>query len=1696
MRDLLLWRRLDPRVGPGAATAADDAEPTTEHLLRELSAQNLSVRAPLLGRVVRYIERAGPTQRAAAVLALRGATGVRAIKTIVARLDDEDVTVREAAVAALAESASSQPARWAHAMFHPRADVRALALKYDGPAATRHYGLFLRADPDAANAEAARAAPWPKHPLRLVIDFHARGLVDSAEAARKLGDTATNTMRSFLRASMRRSPTAVAAVVDALEEGKVPAAPAEHDIFDHLIRIAIEAGPDNESLARALGMAVMGHHDRVLRRRWMAAIAPRLADPALPDGLLQIAGACQLGWLASKAVPVEIRRRAAEGLGRYRDNISGVPRELVERLLDSDLPRLPPEGIDLRVIARVGALLAERRVRSVTDRFGHAAVLEAAIMDLAAWRAVCEGPEGLAEWVLKSARRFRADALPDLRAIALSTWVASSDKKRYDAALSDLAGKSSGPVIVALTRLADAGIVSLSAKSLDRLSTDLAKKVAPKELCGVLRDQLRVSADPPSEIGLTLIVQVARRPSDTRIRSAMPHWDTDDLRRLVRFADEYRAIRHDKEKVIAEFLVDHLEADLAEWGRQLSRRVVLEPSESMRASTDARRLSEAERERIALCPEAELHAALGPALEAPCHGVAEALSRRVGAPRPNVWACVALIGSVDGPADVSAQLDRYHHDDADFAEAVRRGVVGTWESNVALGPFGHAWLHRWETHAFTLLHWYDASEAGLIGWLTASLGFRGELGRRTWWEGTASILVLRSYREADKLREARSEAFVELLVEQLDTEVGLFAARMLVALSRVGAIAVMVPPLTQRIEEVAPDVDPETRYQLSRLAKLDGVPKRAEAARRLVPRETEEEFARIKTTTDLDLLELACALGSPKFVHEAALRLIELGAAGQARLARLLRRRPRVRSMRTLIESIPLWSDEAALTTAREVFDDPDATLVERFRIALSFAERGEAGWIDRAVDVVAAPSDHVWFMREDWIAMIARVEHLRPVCCKLAACDQPHAYRPAVAWVLEQALDDELAEALRAFLDRGTERPLNMRQHAAKRLHGRGDAFALPIAVAAAVDDGEEPSWLLQGAGRGADGTIMDIVLDAVELTGGKVWAESRAVQLIRLPKLDPMTRRQSLRRMLVEANTEGVRKQVVELLGPSLERDVKLMRVAEIFAWGIRRGRELTGRVFRVHMTTKRHDLGFTRFSANRVFVSPLPVLTGARHGRDVVEALVLHELGHHMFHAKEEDAVVWRRAQNEGLHSLLNLVADEHLERNLRAIEPAYGDRLKRLAAYAFQHSERETPVEHLLQMLLGATLPVLSARPLGVAYKDGCVVVQRGALLRELERIGQPFARFVRAMRMGLGDRHGDPVLREALDLFKGGFRHSDMEGLYRVTKRLAELYGGAADLAQQFGGHEGLDWDERSGTIHGEGINDEDVQREVERILDPRQLKSDRDADGPPGKLAVNVNPDARFDLITHIERVPPDPEAHRQIAMEVRRAADRLREYLARLGLAMVHVRARLRGRAFDRTRTRAVVIRRDPRMLVARETKVETDLFIGIVIDCSGSMQVGTSMDKAHRFGVLIAEAVKNLPGVDARFFGFTDRTIYDAGDARHCAVTSLRPGGGNNDAAALHHVAKVAMTSRRKAKLLVMISDGLPTECSVAALRTLVHDLTRRRGIVCAQVAVRPLAEVCFPHHIVLSKEDIETSTRRFGEIVSRLVRQAMGR
>ncbi|MEL6546311.1 MAG: hypothetical protein AAFQ82_16910, partial [Myxococcota bacterium] len=549
-----------------------------------------------------------------------------------------------------------------------------------------------------------------------------------------------------------------------------------------------------------------------------------------------------------------------------------------------------------------------------------------------------------------------------------------------------------------------------------------------------------------------------------------------------------------------------------------------------------------------------------------------------------------------------------------------------------------------------------------------------------------------------------------------------------------------------------------------------------------------------------------------------------------------------------------------------------------------------------------------------------------------------------------------------------------------------------------------------------------------------------------------------------------------------------------AETFAWGVRQGVRLTGRKFSIRMIGG-DAFANTRLTSSSININPLPLLRGERDGRTVIEGLILHEFGHHVHHASDASLGIWNRAQRAGLHKLLNLVADEHLERNIRAEREEDGNRLKTLATYAFQRRQSEMPVETLLNVLGFRAFDVLKAAKLEVARDPDCVELKLGETLRALEAQGSSFTRFFRALRMGLGNRHGDPKVERALELFRGAqFRNSSMNELWLITQKLQEIFGDDVKQLEVFDQHS--EWgDGTDARIHGDGITDEEVQRAIDRILDP---SSGQSREKPPEtfKPKMNLGAEEGFNRISNLETVAPNPDAHRMRAQRVQRMAKKMRAYLERLGLAMKERGGRVRGFAVDRERLRGLVFQGDPRVLRSREVQKDSDLFLGVIVDCSGSMAAGDSMEKAKLFGVLLAEATKGMSTIETRFWGFTDQVIYEAGNANRCAVTSLEANGGNNDSAALWHAAQVAFRSRRRAKLLVMISDGAPTECTAESLKTLVNELTRRHNVACAQIAVRPIDEVCFPHYVEITEGELESAVRKFGNVAANLVSRTLGR
>jgi len=391
-------------------------------------------------------------------------------------------------------------------------------------------------------------------------------------------------------------------------------------------------------------------------------------------------------------------------------------------------------------------------------------------------------------------------------------------------------------------------------------------------------------------------------------------------------------------------------------------------------------------------------------------------------------------------------------------------------------------------------------------------------------------------------------------------------------------------------------------------------------------------------------------------------------------------------------------------------------------------------------------------------------------------------------------------------------------------------------------------------------------------------------------------------------------------------------------------------------------------------------------------------------------------------------------------------------------------------------------------LGPARDRAKVLINSGLLLRALAANGSSFSRFIRALRMGLGNRSGDPKVAEALALFGKAFRDASPEEMLRIARELKRIFGDEAGIGDALSLHRAAEADEGELAARLPGISDGDVADEIEAMRETPREPREKSESSP---ISINRGDTTDFDTIDEIVVLPFHSHEYWELAKGVAGWSRRLRRFLQTLGLGRVTLRRRTRGSAVDRGALQRAVVGGDPRILMARRTVARSDLFLGVLIDCSGSMQREESMERAQLFAALIAEAARGLDGIEARFFGFTDDMIYDAGTAARCAVAQLVPEGGNNDAAALWHASRVATASRRSARLLVMISDGSPTDCSVEALRALVKRLTAE-GIACAQVAVQPIDEVCFPDYVLVDDKDLSDAVGRFGRIIVRLVRR----
>ncbi len=1702
MKDITLWRALlatrdVPVAERGPALAA------REKALQQLAKSPLRERFPFLGLCIELYEGASPSLRRVLLSVLNDARGLPARRLMVRALDDPSREVRLQAIQTLLSSVRSDPPRWVHALFARRADVRRAALEAGASLHTAGYGLLLAVDPECHPTLLEHLPERvPDHRGGWVLGLGERGLLPPAECARLLlaGNAAPLLWLVRQGARETRLRNIARKELKELAEGQRPDfGPREMLVVDRVVRLFWDEPEAGRGIWASLSTQLRSSRHSGLRDR--VATAVLFAGVELGRWNLDAAGLLVfLPFLDYAWLPVEVRRAGLAGL---QEPVQGLRHnatfDQMLRWIESPLCRTAsPLRYDL---ARLAAVLRMPQPKVL------AKVIDALDMQ-------------------RLARGFDRDPEAGLR---LTRQLFTAREKRT-AFLAKILEKSTLRLTETLALAASQGRDEVF---------DLVEQLKPNELRELFQRLLDREAEAGDEPGLRETGRLARHLG-TGLAAHQPGrflkgWlGRKDAARTSRFAVEvlgfyaqalspkkmWRLVSALSRARLHIFLV-HLEAcvlfpfasemKLAHELRASSDpearnwaegRLRAGPPAPPRADRDAKvsGLSPKQQRLLRGVPEERLAEALEPCLRAPRRGLCAALASRPLPERPHLKACLALLACGDPPAEVALQFLRFGCPGGAFLSRLDAGMVATWEGTASLSLLGHAWLHRWTAHRARVAEAIGSDPARLRALLTEAAALPSPVLAGQMWEAVAGLCNGLRFHDKPRLQALCPPDTLELLLAHLDGRLGVSAAR---CLARFAAIATANQRRHwgRRVAERLPDCRPEVTAELSSWVDVRGLVPGVGAR----PRPAPGGFAgALATSDDLEALRNALLSYDAEEAQDAALRLLALGARGCAVIATVLEEHavPResyaaaahhVPHAGPIAEVYGLLPEGPALARLTALARSAPGEL--GFTLLLCHLERegreateAEAARLIRLVDEDTNPVG--WFIAGHWTRLVALGLAEHELAFGLVGCAQPRAYVRALDVLADLPHGDDVADALRRFLASDSRRMWRERVRAAQLLVDvYEDNFGFPVLISDALrDEGQTNPFVA------CDEELAGLGVGAVLAAGPQNKQEQRLVKLLLARRVPAAVFDAVARRLVRELSSNKPRFSIVRRLrgwlAPTRTPDRKL---AESFAWGVRRGRELLGKVYDVVMHSGK-ELGFTRIGQRSIQVTPLPILKEEQRGEDIVRGLIVHEFGHQLYHSDPDAMLVWKEAQKLGLQGLLNLVADEHLERNLRALDKADGDRLKRLASYAFHHLTREVEVEKLLSNLGLGSAPVLTRTRLEVAIDAGKVVVKNGEVLGSLARDGSSFVRFVRALRMGLGNRYADPKVAEALELFPRDFRHSNMRELLKITRQLKELFGDETGVLEEFGLHPSLEPGDGELSVFGEGLTQEELQDQVDRLLNkPRPLDP-----GPPqkgrGGLALNVGKDESFPPIPKVVPMPYDPAKAREYAATVRRPAQTMRRFLEQLGLRLEREPRRISGRSLDRGSLPRVIIQGDPRMMVARRLRSRADLFLGLLIDCSGSMGRQDNMHKARLFGSLLAEAVRGLAGVDLRVFGFTAAELFDCGSARQCSVASLEASGGNNDAGALHHVAQLAQRSGRQGKLLVMISDGLPTECTADALSALVRRLSRK-GICCAQVAVQPLKVVCFPHYVLLGGDaSLGETVRKFGRTVARLVRKTI--
>ena len=625
----------------------------------------------------------------------------------------------------------------------------------------------------------------------------------------------------------------------------------------------------------------------------------------------------------------------------------------------------------------------------------------------------------------------------------------------------------------------------------------------------------------------------------------------------------------------------------------------------------------------------------------------------------------------------------------------------------------------------------------------------------------------------------------------------------------------------------------------------------------------------------------------------------------------------------------------------------------------------------------------------------------------------------------------------------------------------------------------------------------------------------ERVAQRVDRLPAAVVGRHREALRRWTGEVTDPNLRRALGRRVCDPDERADRLRLLQELYVWTRERAQQLAGREVQVELVADTR-LGAADLKRGRLLINVLPWLRGDRDGRSVVEGLVLHELGHVAWHSTKPFTEAWRMACRNREECAMNVLLDEHLERRIRSIHGGWGRRLQALNRWAFVDGMR---LRHALEVVV-ALGPCALDEAVGAWLRSERVQAGPDAHLvmaadRDLRRLRARFDRilddalpFLHDLRLGRGARGVGARGRAALALFGDRLADEDAAGLQARAKVLAALWH---DQHKDPWGRD-WEWEEEDSppttglrilvvgrdTLTEEGVEEPwgsgadllggiTVEELEEAMSSGARVVL---AEGRPrAGRSLNLSPSLAIPPLVEAPFRPADPTEEAALLKAMGPWGAGLARELEALGTRETLGRRHHRGARVAQGALASSVLTGDPRVLLHRRAVVRPNFFLGMAIDASGSMAMAGRLKRAAELAATLWLASGALRDATCEVIAFNEKHHWPCVLDGQSAFSALVPCGGNNDGAALRWMGERALASSAEHKVVVMLSDGSPTGCSVEALR---HECVRLsgEGVALAQLSLRRSPDThVFPHTVEVDPADPRRTWAAFAMLVQRL-------